>query len=240
MSGIIVAGDLHSEWKTLNAMIAAEQPEIILQTGDFGYWPRLRVRSMKKSSYQSLHGFSSPLSQIRPFSASRIANRDTKIYFCPGNHEDWDSLDKLKNNEIAPNIFYMKKGSMLMLPDGRQVLFMGGAESVDKYLRKPKFDWFKQELITDSDMENLPSSDTRIDIVISHTAPLEFVLQEKSISSPQNTTDPSRVYLSRILAAYHPREWYFGHWHLYRNGIYQQCRWTCLNQCHSKDWWVRI
>ena len=59
----------------------------------------------------------------------------------------------------GPNIFYMPRGSVLSLSDGRNVLFMGGAESVDKRRRTPGYDWFKQELIRPQDLSNLPGED---------------------------------------------------------------------------------
>lgn len=38
---IIVAGDFHGHFGPVNTMIAKQNPSIILQCGDFGWWPRV-------------------------------------------------------------------------------------------------------------------------------------------------------------------------------------------------------
>ncbi len=142
---IMVMGDVHGEWGKLYSLINNKKPGIILQCGDFGYFPKFK-------DYHPHH----------------IKNGDCKIYWCDGNHSDHDTLRKIKRTEIRPNIFYMRRGSTLTLPDVRTVLFMGGAESIDKHLRTPGIDWFPQEVISQVDFNNLPPEDTKIDIVISH------------------------------------------------------------------------
>ena len=67
---ILVVGDLHGHFKLLNGLITDEAPDIVLQCGDFAYfWPDRDSRGM-----------------IQP-------NR-TKVYWCPGNHEDWATINR--------------------------------------------------------------------------------------------------------------------------------------------------
>lgn len=159
---IMVLGDIHAEWNSLNTLINSKKPDIILQCGDWGYWKNfhgLQVSNGKGGTYK--------------FDLYGVKNHKTKIYFADGNHEDHWSLMKLDNNEIQPNIFYMKRGSTLTLPDERVVLFIGGANSIDKHSRTFGVDWFPEEVITNKDINNLP--DTKVDIVISHTCPENFL-----------------------------------------------------------------
>lgn len=216
---IIVCGDTHGYWNTLNELIREEKPDILLQVGDFGYWEKIPQFSIKK---------------IEPL--------NSKIYFCPGNHENWHLLNELKDNQLTEHIRYMPKGSTLRLPDGRNILFMGGADSVDKGWRTPGYDWFPEELINERDMGNLPNED--IDIVISHTCPLEFDMKS-TYGTGEKLHDPSREYLSQILKRYKPKEWYFGHWHIFSHGVVKfndnkECRWISLNECLSDNWWIEI
>jgi len=206
---ILVVGDIHGEFRYLNSLINKRQPSMILQVGDLGYWPKNK-RNQK------------------------IKNKNTKIYFCDGNHEDHESLRKLKNNEVFKNIFYMKRGSILDLPNGRTVLFMGGSYSFDWKLRTLGIDWFRDmELLTWDDVVNTP--DTIIDIVISHTAPEEFFM----MFNPKE--DPSRKHLSYILKKYKPKEWYFGHFHYYRSGFDCNCKWIGLAYPGSGyKWYVSL
>ena len=36
---IIIMGDIHADFGALNRFVNKKQPDIILQTGDFGWWP---------------------------------------------------------------------------------------------------------------------------------------------------------------------------------------------------------
>ena len=203
---ILVVGDIHRRFDYLNSLINKKQPSIVLQVGDFGYWPNLGTRT-------------------------ELKNGDTIVYFCEGNHEDHESLKSLKNNEIEKNVFHMKRGSTIDLPDGRTILFIGGAHSFDWEFRTPGLDWFPElELVTESDLENLP--DKKIDIVISHTAPEEFYMS----FSPKE--DPSRESLSYILKKYKPKLWFFGHFHVYSAGFDSGCKWTALAHIESyfRNW----
>lgn len=37
---VMACGDTHGNWGKLNQLIANKKPDIILQTGDFGWWPK--------------------------------------------------------------------------------------------------------------------------------------------------------------------------------------------------------
>lgn len=211
---ILVLGDIHGEWGRLNDIINKKKPNIVLQVGDFGYWPSLFPN------------------------IENIKNGGCKIYWCDGNHEDHWALRSLENSEILPNVFYMKRGSTLTLPDGRVVMFMGGAESIDKASRMIGRDWFPEEIITQSDITGLP--DIKIDIVISHTCPTEFDLKIGNPWLQEKFKDPSRLALSYILHKYRPDWWYFGHFHVWREGKYDNCNWTCLHYAGNTNWWVLL
>jgi len=227
---IIVAGDIHGDFGSLNAMINKQNPEIILQCGDFGFWPAMRP--------QDFYGPTGHKNAKLPI--PRVGK--TKVYWCDGNHEDHHSLIARKTNELWPNVFYQPRASTLQLPDGRTVLFMGGADSYDKPYRTPNIDWFQEELITQADMDRLPKC--KVDIVISHTCPCEFVMG-MGLGFDLRLNDPCRHALSMILHEYKPALWYFGHWH--KNITYYDsewgCRWTALSHTTgggSGRWWEEL
>ncbi|MBF0398647.1 MAG: metallophosphoesterase [Desulfobacterales bacterium] len=217
---IIVCGDIHGDWKALNKLIKDKQPETILQCGDFGYWPNLKQARLYDVSTGKFIT-----------EETKVENGYTKIYFCDGNHEDHDSLRKLVSTEVYPNVFYMKRGSVLTLPDKINVLFLGGASSIDRRGRTPGYDWFSEEILTEKDIENLP--DCKIDIVVSHTCPNEF----KPVINDRFENDLSRVILSYILDKYNPCLWYFSHWHVYKTGRFADTKWICLNMSNKLGWW---
>ena len=70
----------------------------------------------------------------------------TKVLFCDGNHDNHWELRALKNLAVSDNVFYQPRGSTITLPDGRNFLFMGGANSIDKYRRTVGVSWCPRKL----------------------------------------------------------------------------------------------
>ena len=244
---IYVVGDIHNYFGKLNVFLDKKKPELILACGDFGYWPNTHTKEktedplaeiVKKEYKKQCELSGIKYEKIQPM--WEIKNKESKILFCDGNHEDHDSLDKLTNMEIRPNIFYKKRGSTYRLKDGRNILFMGGADSIDKNSRTPGLDWFPQENISYQDMNNLP--DCKIDIVISHTCPT-CILPIMNPYDPRKRPDGNNVALQIIMEKYRPSLWYFGHWHKYKEGFLNQfnMRWIALNHITSGEmWWQKL
>jgi len=230
---IYVIGDVHGEWNLLNQFLNKKKPDIVLQCGDFGYWPNFNDSYELGNHIRDIYG---NIKKKRKWYQCSIKNKDTKIYFCDGNHEDHWSLTKLENNEICSNIFYMKRGSILELPNKRKVLFIGGADSIDKHYRTIGIDWFPEEVISQKDIYNLP--DEKIDIVISHTCPKEF-LPELGFDFGKSK-DCSCDALSYVLEKYRPKLWYFGHWHINKTGFTKEVRWFCLNMIAETNWFQQL
>lgn len=208
---LIITGDIHGHFWALKDLIN-KNPKItmILQCGDFGWYPRCTFEFWKKQKFD----FNVP------------------IYFCDGNHDDLEVLMKYKEpTQVVPNVFYMPRGSILELPDKRKVLFIGGAFSIDRRdplrgHRSGNYGWFEEETISQQDIYNLP--DETIDIVVSHTAP-EFFKDIKVFGGHSDPGDPSRKALNTVFEKYKPELWFFGHFHNFSKGNYQGCHWTCLS-----------
>ena len=228
---IIVAGDFHGNFTYVNQLLNSNNKiSMILQCGDFGWWPRFHGKTIVDNS-----------GRIVRWDNFGLKNHNKKIFWCPGNHEDWESLKDLENNEVHPNVFYMKRGSILTLEDGRKVLFMGGGLSIDRKFRTERgadFGWFWEETISQKDIEELP--DEKIDIIISHTAPKEFKLKDYH-DDAWYPTDPSRKALDYLLEKYKPRLWYFGHMHKFQTGRRNNTEWIGLSAIGFGDrWWIPL
>ncbi len=215
----------------LNELIRKKKPEIILQCGDFGFWPG--------------HRFYDPAKKLIP--------GKTQIHWIDGNHEDHRSIrtglktGTLPVAENMPNVVYQPRGSTLTLPDGRKILFAGGAFSVDNKIRLPGKDWFPDlETLTEQDWNNFPDAhEGQVDIIISHTAPTEFAVKGVPLNEWPDwwdrDSDPSSEILSKALARYKPQQWYFGHFHKFQRGTYQGCNWIGLDSAQpGKKWWIEL
>ncbi len=186
---ILVTGDVHAQVADLNHLLNRKDADLVLCCGDFGYWPN----------------FDYDLTNIK-------LQKAKKLLWCDGNHENHWELAKRESDEIVPGIIYMPRGSTYTLPDGRTIMFMGGADSIDKGRRTLGTDWFPEEVITQKDLVGLP--EVKIDIFITHTCPAELVPQLKLLY-PDKGMEPSNHALSTLWEMYKPELWFFGHWHQY-------------------------
>ena len=214
---IIVTGDIHGKFNYLNALINKykHKLDLVLCCGDFGYWP-----SMCKDH-------------------KKINTHGVPVLWCDGNHEDHWSLRALKDTEISENVFYMPRGATYKLEDGRTILFMGGAFSIDWQTRLVGRDWFPaEEVITQTDMMDLP--DVKVDIIVSHTCPSELYGEMIPYYTGRDL-EPSNHALSELWKIYKPDLWFFGHWHHHKEGNLGDTKWCALDFAGSGGrWWKWI
>lgn len=204
----------------------------ILSVGDFGYWPRAPKRYVLDGEI---------VDHVHISEGLKFDPAQTNVLFCDGNHEDHYALKELMHNEVMPGVFYMSRGATHVLPDGRRILFMGGALSVDRHERgfnSPKMGWFAEEEISFSDMLDLPDTNMKIDILITHTCPCDIA---SDIKGKQVKNNCSMDAVEQILDVYRPDLWFFGHWHKYKVGKYKDTRWTALDMLAAgRTWWVEL
>ena len=238
---ILICGDMHGNWPVLTNLLHEKRSDLVLQCGDFGYFPHLEVPAinMGHSPKSGLERRYDPDGRI----ANVIDGRRVPIHWVEGNHEDHHALRARREKgdfEVAPGIIWQPRGSTLTLLDGRIVLFMGGAKSVDWKLRKPGVSWFPKEILTEEDVAHLPE---RVDIVISHTMPNEFCFFRVDERRARElgwdlSPDSSRELLSRVLRKWRPRLWFCGHFHQFLQGEHLGCRWTALPEAPRDGWWI--
>lgn len=204
----MIVGDIHGRFGYLNKLINKRAPEVIICCGDFGIWPNI------------------PLSSIK--------NHNCKVYFCEGNHENYNELKKIRRSkepvEIYKNIFYMSRGSKLTL-NGKNILFFGGAESVDKEYRIEGHNWFPEESITTEQINSLRKQ--KIDIVISHTAP-GFIIESMGRLKRAGTSPTLLEYVHEL---YKPNCWFFGHMHETYQSLVHGIMFYGLNMAPNDGWW---
>ena len=201
---ILFIGDTHGQWAILNHIIkhvvSEEKIELIIQLGDFGFWPTLK--NIKKGTY----------------GLGLIDTQGVPLYWIAGNHEHWDHLDMniTKGNydeiiHVYGDIYYIPRGAVFEL-SGKIFMGIGGALSIDKINRTEGVSWFKRETPNYQDISRILAKDLKLDYLITHTIPdsgVKYVLDEFK----KNYGDPTSTFLEEVVDKFKPTYMYCGHWH---------------------------
>lgn len=215
---ILVVGDIHAKFEQFLEEINTLKPDMVISTGDFGFWP----------GKYDLQGI---------FESNQIP-----IHFCDGNHEDHEAIMELTDEygtseaiEVAKNLYYVPRGSTLELPDAQVVLFVGGARSIDRDYRAKGVNYFPEEEL-DFDVLDELDCVSDVDIVISHTKPSGIDI------GVDCDYDPSMEVLDEVFEMFHPSRWFFSHFHTHAEQYTDECEWVCLNQLGEPGWykWIDI
>lgn len=161
-----------------------------------------------------------------------LAKKNIKVYFMRGNHDNpkyfseqlikFDNLRLIKDYEIIDNI-----------------LFVGGAISIDRMNRVNNKDyWVDEKIIEKSDVDI-----NNVEIVISHEAPLKAnpVISKNVVINDNLLKDinESRVILQNIFDKVNAKKWYYGHYHIFKTENIGNTEITCIPEYNShKDIFV--
>lgn len=161
----------------------------------------------------------------------RLSGMDITFFCVHGNHEarPWEAADyeeKIWNEGIVyveeqyPNILFAKDGEIYNF-HGKKVMPIGGAYSVDKYYRiRNGLPWFESEqpdeMIKEYVEQQLDKAKWNVDIVLSHTVPIEAEPVWAFIPGlDQSAVDKStEKWLQKIYDRLDFTEWYAGHYHV--------------------------
>lgn len=157
---IVLLGDLHGLSKVLEKVDAevSTRPNVVagIQVGDLGWY---------KDTNELFH----------------TLNLKLPWYWIDGNHEDHSLLKYTEVTEVAPNLFFVPRGTIMEI-DGMTIGFLGGAASVDKQMRlQLDLHWSWEEDITDADVAKFDGVD-KVDLLITHCPPQSVI---------QNNFDPN-------------------------------------------------
>ena len=118
-----------------------------------------------------------------------------------------------------PNILFAKDGEVYDF-DGLKCIVIGGAYSVDKEYRLLRgYKWFYNEQPSEEIKQYVESQlekyDNKIDVVLSHTCPIDYEPIEMFLPGiDQRKVDSStEEWLGEIEKKLEYRKWYCGHWH---------------------------
>jgi len=141
--------------------------------------------------------------------------------FVDGNHENFDLLNSYTVSEwnggkvhfIKNSVIHLMRGQVYTIND-KKFFVMGGAESIDKILRKEGKSWWKEELPSEEEYEealnNLDKHNWTVDYVITHTSAPDAA----SKIAKYDTNNKLNSFFRMIEKYLNYKHWYFGHFHV--------------------------
>lgn len=153
-------GDTHANFEIMDHMatfVLAMYPDIVrvVQVGDFGFWPQIDWEIFS-NRYQK-------------------STLPIPVWFIDGNHEDHATLNALASNvptRKSPlyDAYHVPRGYVQ-----DNVLYMGGASSIDRRSRTNRVNWFEEEAITESDYYKAQANfiGQKINVMVCHDTSIE-------------------------------------------------------------------
>lgn len=225
---IYITGDIHGSYdiKKLTSKKFPEQKQLtkkdfLIICGDFGLlW---EYEQTKKEKYW----------------LDWLNDKNFTTLVIDGNHENHDLFDRLPieqkfNSEVGlihDSIFHLKRGNVYNI-NTYKILAIGGAHSHDRQWRSWGESMWKQEEITQKDIDksfkNLSEYNNTVDYIVSHCAPTEIVKQKIPLYLASKwIPDHSEENLQQILDKVFFEKWYFGHYHVDVEDTISN-KWICL------------
>lgn len=214
---IYITGDTHGDFSRIydinskNYNLLEEDIMIILGDVGLNYYSDKRDRKRKKRlssinmTFLCIHGNH----EKRP---NRINSYKEKV---------WNNGLVYYENEF-PNILFAKDGEIYNI-DNKQVLVIGGAYSVDKINRIINgYKWFSDEQpspqIKAYVEEQLDKVNWKVDIVLSHTCPRNYLPEEYQMNSHDiiSVDQSTEIWLEKIEKNLEYNRWFCGHHHINR------------------------
>ena len=200
---VLLAGDTHGNgpWVGNLCKLANQHGcDVILQLGDFGYWPHTakgRRFLDQVDRHAERHGISC-------------------LYWIDGNHENHDMLAELEPDEdgfvtIGDRCRYAPRGHRWRWG---QVHFgaLGGAFSMDHRYRVEGVSWWPNEILTDADVERL--GEAPLDVLLSHDAPEGAPIRNFELQpGDEMLCSQVRERILQAVKATQPELVLHGHWH---------------------------
>jgi predicted phosphodiesterase len=209
----VVMGDVHGDFTKVYRTIQHLEPnDTLILAGDVG------VGFVTLDQLERLGGFAEEegveLLAIR-------GNHDYPKFFQEGR--------TFNNLELIPDYTVRKIG-------GRNILFIGGAISIDRIYRESDISYWRDEHII-CDLSLLP--DEKIDVVISHSCPNKPTPAPKCFKNIQGFLDKDkhlrtdleeeRAYLDEVWTKVKPKKWFYGHFHVSKLETLDGTDFRCMN-----------
>lgn len=132
------------------------------------------------------------------------------------------------------------------IPDGtveNDIMYIGGAWSIDRDYRTPGYDWWAAEELSENELTTLYSVYTTVKprVMLTHDCPT-LVAYYMFIRAGLRTYGDKTLTLTRtgemfqkMFEAHQPEQWYFGHWHHTKRLKIDKTEFQCLGELDYMD-----
>jgi len=148
----------------------------------------------------------------------------------------------IRGNHDSPEL--CRKQMVGWIADGtveNDVMYMGGAWSIDRDFRTPGVDWWQDEELSHRTLNQMIEvyATVKPRVMITHDAPTlasyyMFVRKGNSFGPTLHLTRTGEA-LQAMFEIHQPEEWYFGHWHVTTNMTLSGTKFQCLGICDFVD-----
>ena len=202
---VLAAGDWHGnrDWAAQCFEVAAEREcQAVLQLGDFGLWPGREDAWLDHVDYLA-------------------GQAGVDLVWIDGNHEnhallgEWvEDADAEGLVRMRPRVTWASRGARWEW-SGVRFGALGGAVSIDRFLRRAGMNWWPEEVTTQADVDRL--GDAPLDILVTHTAPTTTTRPIRRLPLPPSILADAqevRSLLDQAVARTRPKLVLHGHWHV--------------------------
>lgn len=124
------------------------------------------------------------------------------------------------------------------IPDGTiqdDVMFIGGAFSIDRIYRNEDFNWWKNEELNEEVFLRLLEiyNTSKPTVMVTHDCPLSVIPMMHSHHWDDKSI--TQVSLQKMLEAHKPKLWVYGHHHKSFDMVIEGTRFVCLAELEIKD-----
>lgn len=204
-------GDTHGEFDKIKMQVKSYDLSncVIFCVGDFGVG--FSRKAKEKRRLENLNEF--------------FYRRSISFWSIAGNHDDpsyFQGQTNLSNLSLLPDYTYLSI-------NGKKILCVGGAISIDRSSRKLGYSYWKNEII-----QPAPDNLEPADIIVAHDAPTYAGLgTEKLYDEPGNPVKSDalkgRRILDTLVETVAPELFIHGHYHLSQDQIINGTRFRCLD-----------
>lgn len=195
-----------------------------------------------------VHGKYRPYREIIRHRKNTIQVGDMGVgFYSPNTHRaypnpNWNSMVEgnhrfIRGNHDNPNT--CKKHTQ-WIKDGTvegEVMFIGGAISVDREYRWEGYDYWQDEELSEPELAELLKKYEEIKprFMVTHDCPESVVHAMDYRMYKLNYPSLSRQAFNSMLQFHQPEVWIFGHWHRSFDQVINGTRFVCLDELETKE-----